>query len=359
MDLVLQNHVENLVETTYQKVKAVDNYNYLTPLNKVMKNAKILHVLQKKYVEFDFDLTTVKQELKEFVNDLVYLAAALKIKQDKNISFTNKALTESNTDLYLQEKQNESIGIDIENPNQKTAIENLIAQTEKRYTEKFGEFTDYKTANTIINKEFEETKEFLPDLEKIKDLPYKHIDNFSRLISSMTDMATEALQLSAVLVRAERYLNHYNTHKQNYKPLYFILDGIDSTKALEKNPNYYEDLKQKTNKLNIAIQKNEQLSLLCNFVAYKQDEVHGVINGDVETFVQIAKEIFKGIHLRAVYSDKKITNIEKTIYGNPYELYGPACIDCRKKITANKHHFALIDGNAIYNNKTDSQDLSF
>lgn len=345
MDTILQNNIQKLVETSYKSLKNISNYDYTIPLQRVLSNTKVLHVLQKKYIEFDLDLKDVKENLKDFINDLVSLSASLKIKQDENINFTNKALNEKNTNYYLQEKSNENKVLkEKDTLVQKQNVENLILLTEKRYTEKFNEFETYQMADKIISKEFEETKEFLPDLEKIKNLQYNHIDNLSRLISSMTDMATEAVQLSAVLVRAERFLNKTFKEKQTFKPMYFMFDGVNSTNILKKDSRYYEKLKEKSNILNSLIKKDDNLSLICNFVALKQDEIHGVVNGKVEDFIALAQKTFAGIDLRLVYSDKEITNIEQTVFGNPYELFGPACSDCRKKLNENKNVINLKDG---------------
>lgn len=374
MDKILQSQVKSLVKGSFQsfdnflkrnnqEIKEVDFENQL---NKVLDYSKVMQILQKKYIKGELDYSFVKISLRDFIYELVNLSVLLQKQQQINIEFTDSALATKDDRGYLEENlfkiaKSENERKLISQIISKNQVENLINETEQRYTASFGEFNSFEMANRILNKEFEETKEYLKYLEAIANIKIRKIDNLAFSIEAVDSLAYEAIQLSCALTRVQRFLIKQSLEKRPYKPIYVMMDEVNSSeKVNERGEFYIDDLKQKTELLNLKIKQSKKLDLICNFLTYKQDEIHGVFNGEVEDFLEIAKEVYKDHDLRMVYSDKEILNISEAPYGIPFELYGPSCNDCREKMEDPTKQIIISKGRVLKNkSKLNDKGLEF
>lgn len=333
--------------------------DYTEALNLAIAHSGVLELFHEKYIEGHMDFTSVKISLQDFIKQLVELSVLLQKQQQESIEFTTRALSTKNDSLYLIEPKNERQKAILKQTDLKANIEKLIADTEKRYTKKFGEFENKQMCETIVKKEFAETTEFLKYLQTVSNLKFTKTNNLTPLITAIDSMAYEAIQLAAVITRAERFWQKSALMNKTFKPFYVVFDGVNSTGKLQKDEKYYSKLKEDTGRLNLALRQSEKLDLVCPFMAYKQDEVHGVINGNINEFVQIAKQVFAEQELRMVYSSKGISDIEFAPYGIPFNLYGPSCLDCRKKLEKPQMQTLFVFGNVIKNTQNNQKDNGF
>lgn len=334
MDIFLNDKVKELVKREYKKQASfLLNADYTEALNQAVAYSGVLELFHEKYIEGHLDYTQVKVSLQDFIKQLVDLAVILQKQQQENIELTNRALATHDDSVYVLEGKNERQKAILKQTDLKANIEKLIAETEKRYTQKFGEFNSKQMSELIVQKEFNETSEYLKFLQNIALIKFNKTNNLTPLIEAVESMAYEAVQLGAVIARAERFWQKNLLSNKTFKPFYVMFDGIKSTQKLEKNEQYYALLKLDTARLNQAIRQSDKLDLVCPFMAYKQDEIHGVFNGNMSDFVAVAKQVLKEQELRMVFSNKGISNLQFAPYGVPFDLYGPSCQDCRQKLS--------------------------
>jgi len=252
MDSYLKDKIVSLVDMETKLAGKIDlakqdgNLDFSTELNNTMEYSKVLQLFQQKYIEGNLDYTYIKVSLKDLISELVKLNVVLNKQQQENIEFTNRAMKTKDDSEYLLDDSLLNASSEkgkkiIHSVHDRAMIEKLINETESRYTKSFGEFTDGKMATTILEKEFRETIKYLNVLQTIYNIQFNQTDDLTPLISSVNSVIYEAVQLSAVIKRVERYLTQskVKVKSDDFKPIYIMMDGIDSSKLAQAQGSQY------------------------------------------------------------------------------------------------------------------------
>lgn len=378
MDKILYREVEALVEGAKANADVlalnsqakVNSQDIEHALNAANDYSGVLHAFHESFIRGAKGLDVIAESVKEFVSRLVELNVLLMQKQDETVEFTDDAIVKQDTTRYLidpvfnqtfsQPAHKEYLLKLQQSVNFAKSIDALVSKTDERITKAFDEFGDDKTVEAIINREFNHTLTYLQTLNQIRKVRYSDMDNLMPIISAINAVVYEAMQLCVVMNRAQRFYKSNPREQTDFKPYYIMMDGVDSKGRIgEQGKHYIDTIIKGTDMLNAALKskKVKGIDLVCDFVTYKQDEIHGVINGDINAFIALAKEVYNGSELKLVFSQgeqdskrfpktKPLENIQESVKGIPFDLYGNACYICREKMSSPADQIILKKGKA-------------